>query len=419
MNTQEFLEKIGKRGSVPGLDNMFQMLRLLKHPESELPVIHITGTNGKGSTSNYLSYVLSEAGYKVGLFTSPSIETLLERIVINQINISQEDFDSYLLHVAQYVEDYHIPMTEFEVTVIMAILYFVAEKVDIAIFEVGMGGKLDATNVFPKKIANVITHIGYDHMSFLGNTLEEIASNKAGIIHAGEDTVLYPQSKEVEMTFQKRVKSQQGRLFLTDFSQIKNITLSEKKNTFSYKTHIDIQTQMTGKYQLYNATLALETIDLLRHKGYEISERAVLQGMAATFVPGRFQLLHSAPKVYVDGAHNPQGATALMENLRVLYPNQKFHFIMGTYKDKDFQKTLALTSPLALSYSTVNAAGERNFPSQDLAHIACQFCSHVKSYPCVSDALNELLSQLTEKDIVVIFGTLSIIGQALQYFKEV
>lgn len=419
MNTQEFLEKIGKRGSVPGLDNMFQMLRLLNHPENELPVIHITGTNGKGSTSNYLSYVLSEAGYKIGLFTSPSIETLLERIVINQINISQEDFDSYLLHVAQYAEDHHIPMTEFEVTVVMAILYFVAEKVDIAIFEVGMGGKLDATNVFPKKTANVITHIGYDHMSFLGNTLEEIASNKAGIIHTGEDTVLYPQSKEVEMTFQKRVKSQQGRLFLADFSQIKNITLSEKKNTFSYKTHIDIQTQMTGKYQLYNATLALETIDLLRHKGYEISERAVLQGMAATFVPGRFQLLHSTPKVYVDGAHNPQGATALMENLRVLYPNQKFHFIMGTYKDKDFQKTLALTSPLALSYSTVNAAGERNFPSQDLAHIACQFCSHVKSYPCVSDALNELLSQLTEKDIVVIFGTLSIIGQALQYFKEV
>ncbi|MCR4674226.1 MAG: bifunctional folylpolyglutamate synthase/dihydrofolate synthase, partial [Lachnospiraceae bacterium] len=322
----QFLQSYSNSGSALGLSRVELLLDYLDHPERKLTFIHVAGTNGKGSVIAFLSSVLSIAGYKVGRFQSPWIFDYEEQIKIGEEMISEEDF----IHVGEMVkraaekmvaDGFEMP-TEFEMLVPMAFLYFVKENCNLVLLEVGLGGEGDATNVIPTPLLAVITKISYDHMNYLGDTLEEIAKAKAGIIKKGGKVVIAPQTEGVRKVFEEKTNLCQGTLI--------EVTPLPKEFSLGLK----------GSYQKENAAISYGVLQELKFLGYDISEKEIEEGFLKTRWPGRFELLNEEPVFLVDGAHNEDGANALAKSLKEYFPNKKFHMIVGILADKAYDKML-------------------------------------------------------------------------------
>ncbi|MGN0704889.1 MAG: bifunctional folylpolyglutamate synthase/dihydrofolate synthase [Lentihominibacter sp.] len=335
------------------MERMNVLLGKLGNPQNDLQVIHVAGTNGKGSVCKYLEEGLAACGYSVGLYTSPFIEKFNERIRLGGQDISDEDLDEYtervLTAVTEMVEEGYDSPTEFEVVTTIALLFYKEKKADITILEVGLGGKGDSTNVVPKPMICAITSISYDHMDRLGNTLEEIAADKAGIIKPGVPVISNVDAPEAARVIARTAYEKESRLY--DVSKIKfsiaeETPFSQKVSMEIYETdYSDVEVSMTGRHQGENLKTALAVIEILRRERKIKVERSRLyEGLKRAVQPGRFEVISgnesSPPIIIIDGAHNEAGAKALEETVRTCFQDKKVLLVTGMLADKQVKEIL-------------------------------------------------------------------------------
>lgn len=402
MNAQEalaYMKKIEKYGSVPGLDSIRELLRRLGNPQKQMPIVQIAGTNGKGSTGAFLTTILIEAGCKVGRFFSPAVFCQRETISFQGEMISEKEYVRCLEQVskaakAMALEGLPHP-TVFEVETALAYLYFQRCQCDLAVVECGMGGALDATNAIETNLLSIITSISMDHREFLGNSLDEIATQKAGIIKENRPVVSAHQEKEVEEVIENYCRDVQGSLYYVSSDIVENMEISLK-----------------GAFQKENAGLAVMAAYLLQKEGYPITEKAIRSGLLKTKWNGRFQQVFTKPAVWIDGAHNPKGTVALREAFEEVYGQRKAQVIMGIFKDKEAKKLCEIMKPHMERLYTVTPPGPRGLPAEQLKKMAEDM--EVAAIACSSvwEAVKMAMEKAEKEGIVLAFGSLS-------YLKEI
>lgn len=426
MNYKEarvYLDEVSKYGSVLGLESMRELLRRLGDPQNELKFIHISGTNGKGSVLAYLSTILSGAGYRTGRYISPTLFSYRERIQVDGEYIEKESLACHVTAIAAAAEDMQkagLPSpTVFEIETALAFLYFKEKRCDIVTLEVGCGGLLDATNVITTTLMEVIASISMDHTDLLGDTLAKIAAQKAGIIKPDTMVVSAQQKSEAAQVIEDTCKEQYCTLQMVDESKISNVHYGAEGQTFSYKTWENVAISLAGSYQIKNAALALEGVEALRKLGYALSDQQVREGLLHTAWRGRFTTLRRDPTVIIDGAHNPAAALELKESLERYFPGKTLYFVMGMFKDKDYAQVIDLTAPLARHIITVETPGNpRAMPARELAEAVGKVNPSVEWADSVAHGVEKALAMAGKEDAVIVFGSLSFLGEAADAVNE-
>ena len=313
----QYIHSLERFGSKPGLERIEALAERLGNPQNHLKIIHIAGTNGKGSTAAFIAEILTEAGYSTGLYTSPFVVRFNERIRLNGQEISDSDLAEYVSRVKaaidKMLEDGLEHPTEFEVITALSFLYFHERKCDVVVLEVGMGGRFDATNIIPCPLVSVITKIEMDHMAILGDTLSKIAFEKAGIIKKGGYVVTYPQEKSALETIEAVCKEKEATLYYANTKDITDITLKPGLLHFRHPDLGIIETPVVGVHQVNNAQVAIKAIEALNMQGFHIGKEEIRNGFKKTSWLGRFELLSRNPDFYIDAAHNPDGIRSFIE----------------------------------------------------------------------------------------------------------
>ena len=312
-----------------GLQNIKILMEKLGNPQDKLKVIHIAGTNGKGSCTSFVNSVLVSQGYKVGMFTSPSIYNFEERIRINNKNIPEDKLIELMNEVRNVANTLEVFPADFELITAVSLLYFYREKCDFAIMEVGLGGRLDATNVIERPLITMITSISFDHQQFLGNTISEIALEKAGIIKKGIPLILYAQSNEIMETINKVAKEKNSKVIVNDLSKIDILENKKSGQVINYKNFKNLKINLLGSHQVNNATISLELLIELRNMGFDISDESIYKGFSTVSWPCRFELVSKKPDFILDGAHNIDGVEKFISNMNFYYKNTKKIAIFG------------------------------------------------------------------------------------------
>ncbi len=357
-------------GSRLGLSRMAELLERLGRPQDDLRFVHVAGTNGKGSVCAYLSRILRCAGLKVGVFSSPWLVDFEEQIQINGTNISPDE----LREIAEVIRDAADAMddhpTEFEMVFAAALCAFARAQCEMVILEVGLGGRLDATNVIDAPEVCVITPIGFDHTYILGDTIEAIAREKAGIIKQGTCVITCPQEKDAARVIADRAKEVEVPLFVSDESRLMVGAVDENLavRTFAYRSQT-YQTQMLASYQPRNAALAIEAAQAMRGRGFRVSEAAIEEGVSQAQLVGRFQIVGRNPLTIIDGSHNPMGVRALMETLEDVCGKKRCVFIMGVLADKDVETMVDTAMPHAEAFVTATPPNPRALSGEMLAEL--------------------------------------------------
>ncbi len=361
----------------PGLDRIKELCEKIGNPQKDLKFIHVGGTNGKGSFCSMLSCVLRSAGYKTGLYTSPYVLRFNERMQIDGVPISDERLSELCERVKPIAESMNDKPTEFELITAIAFLYFKEEQTDVVVLEVGMGGRLDATNVIQTQILSVITGIALDHTAYLGNTIEEIAAEKAGIIkHA--PTLYGGEDEKARAVIENRACECGVRFSCVDYSKLTVKEASLNGAVFDYKGRRDVEISLLGLYQPKNAAIVIDAVDALNNVGLNISDDALYRGLKNARWPARFEIVSRNPLIIFDGAHNPQGICAALESIRA-YFDTGVHIITGVLKDKDYEfiaKKLATVAEFATTLT----------PSNPRALEACRYARLLESLGVPSEA---------------------------------
>ena len=365
------LKGIVKPGSFLGLERIFALLRLLGDPQEKVKCIHVAGTNGKGSVVEMTAEILRAAGYKTGRYISPALFDFNERISVNGVHITDGEYKKLLIEVkdaAKQVEKtLGEPPTEFEFVTVLAFLYFADKKCDFVVIETGLGGRLDATNVLKSLICSVITSVGMDHIKELGDTLTKIAGEKAGIIKQDCDTVSDIQEPEVSEAIKTRCNEMNSRLHIAEPEKVIVQTCDRNGLVFDYGELKNLRLSLCGDYQSKNVAVVLKTVEVLRLKGFEISDSAVRKGLHHAVWPGRMAFISKKPVVLFDGAHNLPGVKALASSLKQMFPNQKFIFVTGVLADKDYHEMITEFAPLAAHVITITPPNPRALSADELA----------------------------------------------------
>lgn len=405
---KEYIEGLNRYGSVLGLDNIYKLLEKLNNPQKELKVVHVAGTNGKGSTITYISNILGEAGKKVGCYTSPVVFEYLEKYKINNKNIGEEAFAKLVSEAKVAIaalNDVGVYPTIFEVETAMAFLYFSKEKVDVAIIETGMGGDLDATNVLDKVCLSVITSISYDHMTYLGNSLEEITMHKAGIIKNECPICINANNNITKNELLKYAKEKNSKIYLAtkikkgEYKTQNNITISQIKSC------------MEGSFQDENMALAIEAVFALKEnypEEFNISTKCILEGIAKAYIGGRFEKIHESPNIYIDGAHNPDAIVKLKNTINSVCGNEPVVFIMGVLADKDYDAECEIIAKMAKHIITIESRNSRALPAAKLAKTIEKYNKNVQCENELSNAIIKAASFGTKN--IIVFGSLSHLG---------
>ena len=402
------------RHSSLGLDRMRELLSRLGNPQDRLRCVHVAGTNGKGSVCAYVSSVLVEAGYKTGLFTSPYIERFEERIRINGENIALDELREVTLVVREAAEAMDDHPTEFELMFAVAAMHFARQACEIVVLEVGLGGRLDATNVIAAPEACVITRLGLDHVDLLGSTIEAIAHEKAGIIKDGAPVVSWPQEPAAMRVIEGIAEERSTCVSVADFSQLSVEPLRVDLGSaalpmrrFSYGGQ-RFETKLLASYQPSNAALAIEALHALRMRGWVISDEALTCGIARAAWPGRFEVTETNPLVIIDGGHNLQGAEALADSLRELLPGVRPVFVAGILADKEYPAMLREILPLAGALVAVTPDSPRALHAADLAQCAREqgFAGEIYVAEGFEDAVSHARKLAGEQGVICAFGSL-------------
>lgn len=422
MNYNEALAYINdkdKYGSRLGLASIGSLLDYLENPHKDLKYIHVAGTNGKGSTSAYIGQILKSAGYRVGLYTSPYLENFTERIQINNDEIP----DIELARITELVKRAADKMLEagidhpttFEIVTAIAFIYFKEQNVDFVVLEVGLGGRYDSTNIIESSLVSVITTIAYDHTEVLGNSLGEIAYQKAGIIKENGLVILYPQETEAESTIVKVAKEKNARLVKVQFDNIEIISQTYLKSIFNFRIngfdYKNIQISMISNYQVYNAVTAITTIiELGKLQNLNISEKDLKDGLIKTKWKGRLETIRKEPIFLIDGAHNLQGINQLVEAIK-LFPYKRLIVGIGILKDKDFSHMIEKISSLASEIIVTEVNMPRKLDANVLAEEISKYNKNVYIEKDIKKAVLKSLELTSSEDMVVFCGSLYLVGE--------
>lgn len=402
----EYIHSITWMGSKPGLERTQQLLEAMGNPQDSLKFIHIAGTNGKGSTAAMCASILRKAGYRVGLFTSPCLYKFNERIQINGQHISDEDLaevTSYVKPLAAAQADHP---TEFELVSCIGFEYFKRKGCDIVVLEVGMGGALDSTNVIQVPEVAVLTNIGLDHTDFLGSTLAEIATTKAGIIKAGGDAVLYPGAPEVAQVVKNICAERNVNLKTADFTSLKRITHSLEGQTFDCGSRKDLQLPLLGDHQLHNAAVVLAIMDTLIEKGWNITEQHIREGLLSVSWPGRFDIVRRDPLFIIDGGHNPQCIEALTLNIRDYLKDRRIIALTGVLADKDYGQMYLPVLPYIAEFVCITPPSPRKLEAKDLAAHLEKAGAKATACETICAGVRTAIEKAGKDGVVLCFGSL-------------
>ncbi|MCH5252025.1 MAG: bifunctional folylpolyglutamate synthase/dihydrofolate synthase [Lachnospiraceae bacterium] len=409
-----YIQEAGKTGMSLGLDRMRELCRRLGNPQERLSFIHIAGTNGKGSTAAYISSILGVSGYMVGRYVSPAVFQYEECIQYEDGKgihyIEKELLARCVTEVAVAVEQMAAeemePPTVFEIETAVSFLAFVHWQCQVVILEVGLGGKEDATNVIEEAIASVITPVSMDHKRVLGNTLEEIARQKAGIIKKEGRVITFQKKKTAQTVIEKEAEEKKAALTVLKKEDMIRISADLKGMVFSYQGE-NFRTRMPGSYQMENACLALEVCRQLPPP-FSFTKEQLLKGIGRAVWRGRFEVISENPLIISDGAHNPDGAKALAETVRQLLPDKVLHGIMGVFQDKEYEKIVSYLASVFADVITITAPGGRGLDKNVLAEVwRKKGCPIVSTADSVTLALKEALNHRGEEEAVLLFGSLS------------
>lgn len=417
------IEATMKFGCRPGLERTAKLLEFLGNPQKSIPMIHVGGTNGKGSTVAMIASILSSAGYKTGMYISPHLYRNTERMTIDGKEITEEDFVRYALEVMDKIREmkakgFEEP-TQFEMYTAMAFLYFASKKVDFAVIEVGLGGRYDATNVIYPQLS-VITSISYDHMDILGNTIKEIAEEKAGIIKEGIPVVLYPQVyEEAESVIEAECRNKNTRLVKVNPESVLLKKFGPEGQVIDYNGYglsiENMKLPLIGDHQLKNTGTALAAIAELNRKGYGIKEDHIRKGMGAVKWPCRLSIACSNPLILIDGAHNEDGIASLQAALEKYFGSRKKIFVIGMLKDKDYKYAVKKLIPMAHAVIATEPVSSRALAASDMAEAARPYCSNVEAEPDITKAIEKAKGLYDSESMICICGSLYLAGSA--YFR--
>ena len=353
----------------PGLDRIRELCEGLGNPQKDLKIIHVTGTNGKGSVCSMLHSILREEGYRVGLYTSPYVRQFNERIRVNGKSIPNGILAKLTQKVKKIAKKMKDHPTEFELITAIAFEYFRACKCHYVILEVGMGGRLDATNIIDAPLLSIITGVSIDHTAFLGDTVEQIASEKAGIIKEKSPTLYGGEDKVAEEIIAAECEKMQSILYKTDYSSLSISEMNLYESVFTYKDRADIQIQLLGEYQPRNAAIALEAADILVKGGVDLHEDSIRYGIRNAWWPARFEVIAKDPTVIFDGAHNPQGVDAAVESIKKYFGDRRVIIFSGVLRDKDYRRIAEKISEVAATVFTITPDNSRALSGEEYAEI--------------------------------------------------
>ena len=421
MNYNEALEYIHGvcwMGSRLGLERTYELMHKLGDPQKDLKFIHIAGTNGKGSIAAMLASVLTRAGYRTGLYTSPYIDQFTERFQIDGEQISKEELAEITEQIRPFADAMEDHPTEFELVTAIGLQFFHRNKCDIVVFEVGMGGALDSTNIIDTPEAAVIAAMGLDHTRELGDTIEQIAQAKAGIIKPGGDVVIYGNEPAANKVFQETCREKGATLYLAAQETVVRKESDLAGQTFDVGQRRDLFLPLLGACQPNNCATALKALDVLRAKGWNISEEAIRQGLRETSWPGRFQVMRRNPVFVVDGAHNPHGIQDAKAGLMKYFPGRKIHFLIGVMADKDVSHILEALTPIAASFVAVRPNNPRAMAADELRDRILAFGAEATACQTVQEGGEKVIEQCGKDGIGCALGSLYMSSDVRACFNQ-
>ncbi len=369
IETLEYIHSVNWTFCKPGLERIGELCEKLGDPQKSLRFVHVAGTNGKGSFSSMLSSVLVAAGYKVGLYTSPYITVFNERMRINGENISNDELVELTEKIRPIADSMTDKPTEFELITALAFEYFRKNKCDVVVLEAGMGGRLDSTNIIEDSLLSVITGIALDHTAFLGDTVEKIAAEKAGIIKQDCPVIFGGDNESAFEVIKKAAESRSSDIYRADYSKISDLKMTLDESSFDFGEHKNIKISLLGSYQPRNAALVLSAVDILKKRGLDIPEKAVQKGLITAKWQGRFEVVSKEPLIIFDGAHNPQGISAAVESIKLYFGSDKVYLLTGVLKDKDYTAIATELSSVATRAFTLTPDNPRALTAKEYANV--------------------------------------------------
>lgn len=402
-----------------GLERLKQALELLGNPQHKVRFVHVAGTNGKGSCAAMLASVLKEAGYRTGLYISPHLRRYNERMQVDGVDISDDDLIRAAQRVKEVCEQLGGTPIVFEVLTLMALWYFAECRCDFVVLEVGIGGKLDATNCIPAPAAALIAQLGFDHTETLGSTIEEIAAQKGGIAKPGSQLVMAEQEPAALRVVEQLCREQGCGFTVADPERLQVLSTSPEGQRLRDRTYGELLLPLAGSHQVKNAANVLTVVEVLKGEGFAIPDRAVRQGIESTVWPARFERLSRSPDFILDGGHNPQCVQAAVQALQDYYPGKKVVFLTGMMKDKDSAAMLAKMAEVAKAFVCLHADSERAFGTQELAREIENTLS-LAAYPAASAQEGCALAQRLagEQGVVCALGSLYLAGEIRAVFHR-
>lgn len=409
-------------GQKKSLDRLFLLLERLGNPHKDLSFIHITGTNGKGSTASLFNSVLLEAGLNVGIFTSPHLESVNERIRLNNKMIADEEFIRIVEKMEPVILELEEKLNEkfyaFELITTAAFMYFNEKQPDVVILEAGIGGRLDSTNIINTPDVAVLTSIGMDHLATLGETREAIMNEKVQILKENGHLVVGPVEdslKEVASNWAEKVG---GKLTFLDTNDIEILSMTENMQIFNYKSWSDVKLTFLGIHQIENASLVLEALGILAEKGYPLTKDIIYRGLEKATWPGRFEKIFDEPLFYIDGAHNMASVNRLVETLEELFPGERFVFVVGMMKDKDYSEMLKKVEHLAKEFLVISPDPYRGFDVPRVENDLKSAGYKAQGFENMEDILSYIKKDLPKEAIVIQFGSLYLVGDVKRVYNS-
>lgn len=415
----KYITEVGNFGSNYGLERTYKLLENLGNPEKDLKLIHIAGTNGKGSTTAMITEILIGAGYRVGMYTSPFIEEFEERIQINRQNIPKDILASLMdevkVSVDKVIENGYNHPTEFEIITVLMLLYFKKEKIDFGVIEVGLGGTLDSTNVITP-ILQVISSISFDHTNLLGNTLEAIAGEKAGIIKKDIPTVIYPQEDEALKVIKNKCLEKDSELYIASNKSLQFIDVVHEDKPYQLLKYnceegLNILLPLLGEHQIMNLSVAMKAIEVLNDRNIvNISKETIVKSIKNVSWKGRLEVLSTKPYVVIDGAHNIQGIQTLSKNIKKYFDYNDVYLILGILADKDVDAMIKVITPMAKKVYAVTPNSIRAELADDLKNEIIKYNENCKAFNSYEEAYISAINDAKNEDLVLASGSLYMIG---------
>lgn len=423
----KYIRSVHNSGTANGLERAQRVMELIGNPQNSYKIVHVAGTNGKGSTCNMIHDVLVSSGYKTGLFVSPHLEEFNERIQINKVPISNDD----LTRLANFVKDKTIgistegfgELTEFEIVTAIGFKYFEEQQIDILVLEVGMGGRYDTTNVVQDSLVSTITSISFDHMEYLGDTLEKIAYEKAGIIKEKSNVVIYPQGEKIENIIEEEAQHKGSRVNKVDKKDLRLVSLDITGQQFEYlKKDVFnlplVKINLLGEHQLYNALTSIRTLEVLKSLGYNIKDKDVLEGLANCRYGGRFEIINNKPLIIIDGAHNIDGIEKFTNTVKSMFKDKKIVLFYGMLKDKNPENVVGNLIQISKEIYTLSPHSYRAMSSFEIANLIKKYTNiNVTSLNNIEE-VKTVIEKTGNDEIYAFVGSLYLIGEIRTILKD-